>query len=781
MPDNFDNIPEFLTSCKITRWTIWEVVGETPEGKKLKIIRLPNGQPLPPKDATGESYHITERGAEFSEVIKLCRANPGKYYPGLWFLKEDGLIVMDSDDAVPPDFPTYTEHSISRNSFHIIGWYDKKKDLPVVRGVGETYTGPHWIVLTGNCLPEKNTINDMNDFLVPYIESLKIKNGEPFKLQTTEKYKTGDRWPTLRSYVRSEKSRGHPIDVIMEGARALNRNHFNPPHSDDYVIECVKKFWDMNDTPEFKSAMAKKKQEEEELKKIDISGITNKLTEPKTINKIIQEYERGVKLGPVVHHNEEDSTKEEKKFSVPSHLLKVPGILQEVVEYYNATSIKDQPQFAVTTALAIGAMVMQRRYKTDQENYPSINIINVGDTSTGKERLKGVVEEIAIEAGLSNLIGPSGYTSAGGLFTSLMKKPAQISIIDELGRQLSSAKKERSSNSETAQTAIMEIFGRLNGVHRPPGYSNMSMLTKPQFQKQQKKEETPKPMKLDDGRTINVIPLGEEELYIKHPALSVIAMSTPETLYESLSSMLIRDGFLPRFIVVETELGRKPSKKTRPALVNQELITWMQKCASNKTMMVDSDGTEIYIETDPKLCPEPILIPFDPQCEKMLEKYEFDLIDKMNTTKHLSEMYGKTREIAMRISLIIAVSCESNKILPGHLQWAIDFVNYYTEKLIDRLGYALSDSDLELVCNDIMHIIEKSGTYGATNREIYNKSRHARKYTFETRVKKIMPSLQEDRGIEFCYIERDGERKSKRFAWVTQEIAASIDPTLVQN
>ncbi|MDD4438936.1 MAG: DUF3987 domain-containing protein [Tissierellia bacterium] len=774
MTDFFDNIPTLITGRNKPQWTVWEVVGETPEGKKLKIIRKPDGSPVP------AGYEITKNTAEFKDVVAVCRTAPGRYYPGLWFLKEDGLIVMDSDDAQPPDFPTYTERSISRNSFHMIGWYDKKKDLPVIKGVGETYTGPHWIVLTGDCLPGKNLINDMNDFLVPYIESVKVKTGEPFKLQTTEKYKPGARWDTLRSYVRSEKSRGHPLDVIMEGARALNRNHFDPPHSDDYVIENVKKFWDMNDTKEFKEAMAKKKQEEEELKKIDISGITNKLNEPKSVNKLIHEYERGVKLGPTIHHNDEDDIEDKKKFSVPEHLLKVPGILQEVVNYYNATSIKDQPQFAVTTALAIGAMVTQRRYKTDQENYPSINIINVGDTSTGKERLKGVVEEIAIEAGLSNLIGPSGYTSAGGLFTALMKKPAQLSIIDELGRQISSAKKERSSNSETAQTAIMEIFGRLNGVHRPPGYSNMSALTKPQIQKQQKSEQS-KTMKLDNGKTINVLPLGEDELYIRHPALSVFAMSTPETLYESLSSMLIRDGFLPRFIVVETELGRKPSKKPKPALVSQELIKWMQNCASNKAIMTDTDGSEMCVESDPKQCPEPTLIPFDPQCEKMLEKYEADLIEKMNTTKYLSEMYGKTREIAMRISLIVAISCESNRIMPGHLQWAMDFVNYYTEKLIDRLGYALSDSDLELVCNDIMRIIEKAGTYGATDREIYLKSRHARKYTFEARSKKIMPSLQNDRGIQFCYIERDGERKSKRFAWVTEEIAVSIDPTLVQN
>ena len=405
----------------------------------------------------------------------------------------------------------------------------------------------------------------------------------------------------------------------------------------------------------------------------------------------------------------------------------------------------------------------------------------MGDTSTGKERLKAVVEEIAIEAGLSHLIGPSGYTSAGGLFTSLMKKPAQLSIIDELGRQMSSGKKERGSNAETAQTAIMEIFGRLNGVHRPPGYSNMSMLTKPQYQKQQKKDTEKTSVTVSGGKTVNIIPVDEEELYIKHPALSIVAMSTPETLYESLSSILIKDGFLPRFIVVETELGRKPSKKPTQMIVNQKLIEWMKQCASNKAMVIDSGENEVYMEHDPKYCPVPTLIPFDSQCDKILTAYELDLINKMKTTKYLSEMYGKTREIAMRISLIIAISCNSDVIKPDHLQWAMDFVNYYTEKLINRLGYALSDSDLELVCNDIMRIIENSGTYGATNREIYNKSRHARKYTFETRIKKIMPSLQEDRGIEFCYIERDGDRKSKRFAWVTQEIAASIDPTLVQN
>ncbi len=747
MTDNFDNIPEFLTSSKMPRWTIWEVVGETPEGKKLKIIRKPDGSPIP------AGYEITKNTSEFKDVIELCRKHQGKYYPGLWFLKEDGIIVMDSDDAIPPDFPTYTEKSISRNSFHIIGWYDKKKDLPVIKKVGETYTGPHWIVLTGDCLPNKNTINDMNDFLIPYIESVKIKTNEPFKLKTTEKYKKGTRWDTLRSYVRSEKARGHPIDVIMEGARALNRNHFEPPHSDDYVIESVKKFWNMNDTPEFKAAMEKKRQEEEELKKIDISGITSKLTTPSTTTPK-QEYEKGVKLGPVIHHKQTPISNDEQKMSVPEHLLSVPGMLQEVVDYYNKTSIKNQPQFAVTAALAIGAMITQRRYKTDQENYTSINIINVGDTSTGKERLKGVIEEISIDVGISHLIGPSGYTSAGGVFTALLNKPAHITIIDELGRQLGSSKREKNANKETAQTMMMEVFGRLNGVLRPSGYSSMTKTNKD---------------KADAA----------EELYISHPALSIFAMTTPDTLYESLSSTLIKDGFLPRFLVVETELGRQPSKKIMPACVSQKFKDWALNCIKNRSTL-SSVKEKVDIEVNPKMHPEPIQIPFEKECDPILEQYEQYLLDKMNSTKTLAEMYGKTREIAMRISLIIAISCESKTVKVEHLQWAMDFVNYYTEKLVDRLGYALSDSDLETVCNDIMRLIEKSGTFGVTDREIYLKSRHARKYTYEARLKKIMPSLQNDRGIQLCYIEREGETKSKRFAWVTEEVAKTIDPSLCE-
>jgi hypothetical protein len=49
-----------------------------------------------------------------------------------------------------------------------------------------------------------------------------------------------------------------------------------------------------------------------------------------------------------------------KREGVPDHVLSIPGVLQEVVDYYNATAIKPQPQFAVQAALAFGSVVLGR-------------------------------------------------------------------------------------------------------------------------------------------------------------------------------------------------------------------------------------------------------------------------------------------------------------------------------------------------------------------------------------------------------------------------------------
>ena len=54
--------------------------------------------------------------------------------------------------------------------------------------------------------------------------------------------------------------------------------------------------------------------------------------------------------------------------------------------------------------------VMGRRWVTNQRNFSSLYLLNIGETGSGKEHSKTVLERLLEEAGLDELIGPAGYT-----------------------------------------------------------------------------------------------------------------------------------------------------------------------------------------------------------------------------------------------------------------------------------------------------------------------------------------------------------------------------------
>ncbi len=111
---------------------------------------------------------------------------------------------------------------------------------------------------------------------------------------------------------------------------------------------------------------------------------------------------------------------------IPKHLLSIPGVLGRVVDYYNKTAMKPQPQFAVQAALALGSVVLGRNWKTDRNNWSSLFLLNVAPTTAGKEHARRVVEQVLEESGEGDLIGPKAYTSEAGVMSALLMKPRHI-------------------------------------------------------------------------------------------------------------------------------------------------------------------------------------------------------------------------------------------------------------------------------------------------------------------------------------------------------------------
>jgi hypothetical protein len=416
--------------------------------------------------------------------------------------------------------------------------------------------------------------------------------------------------------------------------------------------------------------------------------------------------------------------------SIPEHLLSVPGILQDVVNYYNTTAARAQPQFAVQSALAFGSVVMGRRWMTDQRNYSSLYFLNVAVSSAGKEHAKTTIEKLLETAGLERLIGPAGYASASGVISSLIDQPCHIAVIDELGRVLQSAKAQGNHHKSDAQTIMMEAFGRQDSILRGHGMSKFGL------RKQDAKE-------LDR--------------FVRNPSLTLLTMTTPSTLFDGISSQSVLDGFLGRFIIVESPIGRQVSQMRRMIQPTDRLLEWAKACATAKAGNLDADSHETP--------PSPVLVNFSAECADLIMRFDAEMIEAMNSHDRLGldAMFGRTKEIAMRLGLIVAVSRGESEVSADSLRWAIDYARFYAFRAVDGLKRKMADGIFEKTCKQVYERIETSGLKGISEPELAAAIRGF-KGLEPLKRKAVMDTLVADYGIE-CRNTTEGKRGRPRLAW----------------
>lgn len=422
---------------------------------------------------------------------------------------------------------------------------------------------------------------------------------------------------------------------------------------------------------------------------------------------------------------------------VPKNLLSIPGKLNHVVEYYNKTARKPQPQFAVQTALAVGSVVLGRNWTTNRDNFTSLYMLDIAPTSSGKEHSKRVIERILEDANEADLVGPKAYTSEAGVMSALLMQPRHISISDEFGRYLASSRASGNANKQDAQSAFMEIFGRLDGVYRGTGYSTHNM-TKEQAEAVKNRK-------------------------IVRPALTILGMTTPATFYEALGNMDVKDGFLNRFLIVNSPVERQLSRPVHLSKPPAAIIDWIRDHAWAHDSSDEDDMSEVRAKLEPQMVTDPVVIPFASECDRLLEEMELEILEEMNRLDEfgMAELFGRTIEIAMRVALIVAVSEGANRIRRRHLEWARDYVFFYHRQMAEQFAANIGLTEFETVIEDILLMIRKKGRRGATEREITQSSRSFRRLATRDRDE-VFARLKRDYGVKFKEVESEDERKRGR-------------------
>lgn len=371
------------------------------------------------------------------------------------------------------------------------------------------------------------------------------------------------------------------------------------------------------------------------------------------------------------------------------NLLSVPGVLQDAVNWFNTTAVSLQPQFAVVYALALGCTVMGRRWRTDGNNYSNAYFVCIGQTGSGKEYVRKALARTLADCGLERLIGPSGYTAGSSVLSSLIDKPTHVMVMDEFGQKLKQASARNNTNAQSTLTALMEVFGMQDGIMLPQGYSK-SGLSKEQSDR------------LDR--------------YVKHPSLTVVGLSTVNDFAEAITYGDVASGFLNRFMIIETDYSLPKQRVTRPLPFSERLKAWCQDCASAH----DPEGGLVASTDSHDMPPAPVVVNFSPEALRLLDKITDEIHEYRitNASAALSDMKSRSREITMRLSLVVARSCGEEQISAESLQWAYDFVTHYTDRVIALMEKNISVNDFHDTCNKTIAAIRQAGLKGATESEL---------------------------------------------------------------
>jgi len=377
-------------------------------------------------------------------------------------------------------------------------------------------------------------------------------------------------------------------------------------------------------------------------------------------------------------------------------LFELPGKLGEIFQWAMSFAHRPQPHLTVNAVLAGMSSVMARRYRTTVGNWPSLYYLNIAPSAAGKEHAKDVVELMLDGAGLSERISGSGYTSSAAVLSQLRAHPAHTTIIDEIGKAFGAAQANGNQHKLDALTSLIEAWGRCDSVMHAANYSTMGLS------RSQVKE--------------------LESNHIHNPAITLLGMTTPETIYSSLSTAWIQDGFLPRFVIVDSPIGRQAGQFPQKTPMPEHLAEWLREMA-----VPPGSGNLAGIVETHDLKPAPHIVHIDTNAMAMVREFEKRVLKRMDKLEKIGieAMVGRDVEKAMRLAMIVGAKPGPFTISVEAMAWAIDYIEHHSGRMIEKLNEWLHESEFGAIKAHVLNLIRRAGERGMTHREL---TQYSRKY-----------------------------------------------------
>ena len=338
---------------------------------------------------------------------------------------------------------------------------------------------------------------------------------------------------------------------------------------------------------------------------------------------------------------------------IPAALLRVPGFIDEVMQYTLDTAPYPEPVLAFAGSLTLQALLAGRKVRDAMDNRTNLYVLGLANSGVGKDHVRKVNARILYEAGLAGCLGTS-FASGEGIEDRLFDQSASLFQVDEIDGLLLRVSQARDAQHEAIVSMLLQMYSSAASVYV---------------------------MRAKAGR---------ERSVIDQPCLCLFGTAVPQHFYESLSARLMTNGFLARLLILECRKrgeGRDDVYRPLPASIVDAARWWadFRPCGNL--------GEEH---------PVPRLVPTTPDALAAFA----DLRRRIDATYDECQAVGdnpgmaiwaRAYEKARRLALVYACSAdrEGPVITPESVAWSGAFALHQTRRMLYMARQYASESEFD--------------------------------------------------------------------------------------
>ena len=355
---------------------------------------------------------------------------------------------------------------------------------------------------------------------------------------------------------------------------------------------------------------------------------------------------------------------------VPASLLRVPGFIDEVIDYSLSNAPYPEPVLAFCGAVALQATLAGRKVRDPQDNRPAVYLLGLANTGTGKDFPRKVNQRILAEAGMPGAFA-DGFASGEGLEDRMHLMPVMLFQTDEI------------------DTLMQAISGY--GAKRDPRYEGIMQV----MLKLYTSASATYPLRVKASDT--------EPRTIDQPCLCLFGTAIPDIFYEALSPKMLSNGFFARMLILEA--GRRGCGQDADVRdLPRSIIKWAKWWADFKPGKGNLNAEH----------PVPRLVDASSDARVRLSEIRA-LADAAYSDAEVRSdqagmaLWARANEKARRLALVYACSASHRKpqITLDAVDWAWSLVDHQTRRMLFKASQHVSAGDFESQCKAVLRVLRE--------------------------------------------------------------------------